>query len=113
MKRKFTASPSMAVTSATQTGYNIHSVKALTVAQAMWRGEYDEISDGRIEDLDWSMYLTVEELADDIPMILWVAYGLEGGEDYQLLNQTSILPVDSSNPIWPRVAEALCWTQNN
>lgn len=109
MKRRFTATPSSAISSATaQSGLTVHGVKSLDLAQQIWDGEFNEIADDRLQELNWSEYSTVEELADDIPMLLWVVFGLQDGEDYQIMNGFSILPVDSTKEIWTRVQEELC-----
>lgn len=108
MKRQFRAIPSIIQADSISKGFTLDPDKVADAAQGMWDGRFDEICDSRIEDLDWSMYDSIEELAFDIPMLLWVICGLQDGEDYQLLNSYSVLPTDPSNQMWEVVNYTFC-----
>lgn len=60
----------------------------------------------RCDDLDFSIYSSVADLAEDIPAILYILYGLEDGEDYQMMNN-SVMYADTANSIWKQVEDEL------
>lgn len=64
----------------------------------------DEAAVDRCDDIDFSIYTSAEDLAEDVPAMLYILYGLEDGEDYQMMNN-SVMYSDTANSIWKQ-AEA-------
>lgn len=60
----------------------------------------------RCDDIDFSIYASAEDLAEDIPAILYILYGLEDGEDYQIMNN-SVMYSDTADSIWKQVEQDL------
>ena len=80
--------------------------KAHDVAVDIINGVWDDQINGRDEDIEW-MYESADELAEDIPAILYLLFGLEDGEDYQLMNGTSIMYTDTANGLWKQAKTLL------
>ena len=70
-------------------------------------GVWDDQIDYRADDVDWGMYDSSAELAEDIPTILYLMFGLQDGEDYQTLNGTSIMCRNANDSRWDEVISLL------
>lgn len=109
MKRQFSVSPKQSV-SASTSGYatiEVDTDKARNIAEDIMNGVWDDQINGRDEDIEWGMYSSPDALAVDIPAILYLLFGLEDGEDYQLMNDTSIMYTDTANGLWKQAKTLL------
>ena len=70
-------------------------------------GVWDDQIDYRADDVDWVMYENSAELAEDIPTILYLMFGLQDGEDYQMLNDSSIMCRNANDSRWNEVISLL------
>lgn len=107
MKRQFTAKPS-SVTASKDSGIKaieLNETKVYDKAVDIWNNDIDEAATDRCDDIEF-IYDSVDELAQDIPAILYIIYGLEDGEDYQIMNN-SIMYSDTANSIWKQVEDEL------
>ena len=109
MKRTFSVNPQTKVT-ASSTGYatiEVDEDKAHDVAVDIMNGVWDDQINGRDEDIEWGIYESADDLAYDIPAILSLLFGLEDGEDYQIMNDTSIMYTDTANGLWKQAKTLL------
>lgn len=108
MKRQFSVRPKQTVkanTSAYAT-IEVDLDKAHDVAVDIMKGVWDDQINGRDEDIEWAYY-SADDLAEDIPAILYLLFGLEDGEDYQMMNGTSIMYTDTANSLWKQAKTLL------
>ena len=70
-------------------------------------GVWDDQIGYRADDVDWGMYENSAELAEDIPTILYLMFGLQDGEDYQILNGRSIMCRNANDSRWNEVISLL------
>ena len=109
MKRTFSVNPQTKVT-ASSSGYatiEVDEGKAQDVAEEIMNGDWDDQINGRDEDIEWGIYESADDLAHDIPAILYLLFGLEDGEDYQIMNDTSIMYTDTANGLWKQAKTLL------
>ena len=109
MKRTFSVNPQTKVT-ASSNGYatiEVDEGKAQGVAEEIMNGDWDDQINGRDEDIEWGIYESSDDLAHDIPAILYLLFGLEDGEDYQIMNGTSIMYTDTANGLWKQAKTLL------
>ena len=109
MKRQFSVKPKQNVNASTS-GYATLEVdrdKARDVAEDIMNGGWDDQFNERDEDIDWGTYDSADDLAEDIPAILYLLFGLEDGEDYQMMNGTSIMYTDTANGLWKQAKTLL------
>lgn len=109
MKRTFSVNPQTKVT-ASSNGYatiEVDEDKAHDVAVDIMNGIWDDQINGRDEDIEWGIYESADDLAHDIPAILYLLFGLEDGEDYQIINDTSIMYTDTANGLWKQAKTLL------
>lgn len=109
MKRQFSIQPNQSV-QASSNGYatiEVDEGKAQGVAEEIMNGDWDDQINGRDEDIEWGIYESADELAKDIPAILYLLFGLEDGEDYQIMNDTSIMYTDTANGLWKQAKTLL------
>ena len=108
MRRQFGVKPNTKVT-ASSNGYatiEVDEDKAHDVAVDIMNGIWDDQINGRDEDIEW-MYESADDLAQDIPAILYLLFGLEDREDYQIMNDTSIMYTDTANGLWKQAKTLL------
>lgn len=107
MRRTFSVNPKTKVNASTSSSGTIEVDidKAHDIAVDIMNGVWDDQINGRDEDIEW-VYNSADELAEDIPAILYLLFGLEDGEDYQMMNDTSIMYIDTANGLWKQ-AETL------
>lgn len=98
MKRQFTVKPKQSVKASTAPSsvIEVDPDKALDVAVDIMNGAFDDQINGRDEDVEWGVYDSPNDLAEDIPTILYLLLGLEDGEDYQIMNGLSIMLVNEA-----------------
>lgn len=109
MKRIFSMKPKTEVTASSK-GYATIEVdpdKARYVAIDIMNGDWDDQMNGRDEDIEWGIYESADDLAQDVPAILYLLFGLEDGEDYQIMNDTSIMYTDTANGLWKQAKTLL------
>ena len=109
MKRTFSVNPQTKIT-ASSNGYatiEVDEGKAQGVAEEIMNGDWDDQINGRDEDIEWGIYESADDLAQDIPAILYLLFGLEDGEDYQIMNGTSIMYTDTANGLWKQAKTLL------
>ena len=70
-------------------------------------GVWDDQIGYRADDVDWEMYDSSAELAEDIPTILYLMFGLQDGEDYQMSNGRSIMCRNANDSRWDEVISLL------
>lgn len=63
-----------------------------------------KIHNQRMEEIDTSMFDSWEDV--DLPTVLYVVFGLEEGEDYQISND-AIMIADEGNLVWDQVRRKL------
>ena len=111
MKRTFSVNPQTKVTASYNgNGYatiEVDEGKAQDVAEEIMNGDWDDRMNGRDEDIEWGIYESSDDLAQDIPAILYLLFGLEDGEDYQIMNDTSIMYTDTANGLWKQAKTLL------
>lgn len=109
MKRQFSIQPKQGVKASTSASATIEvdADKAHDVAVDIMNGVLDDQLNGRDEDIEWGIYESADDLAQDIPAILYLLFGLEDGEDYQLMNGTSIMYTDTANSLWKQAKTLL------
>lgn len=110
MKRTFSVQPKTRVVASSNgcATIEVDEDKAHDVAVDIMNGIWDDQINGRDEDIKWGIYESADDLAQDIPAILYLLFGLEDGEDYQLMNDTSIMYTDTANGLWKEVKMLLC-----
>lgn len=109
MKRSFSVNPQTKVTASSE-GYatiEVDTDKARNIAEDIMNGVWDDQINGRDEDIEWGIYESADDLAQDVPAILYLLFGLEDGEDYQLMNGTSIMYIDTANGLWKQARTLL------
>lgn len=109
MRRQFRVNPKAKVT-ASSNGYatiEVDEDKAQEIAEEIMNGDWDDQINGRDEDIEWGIYESSDDLAQDIPAILYLLFGLENGEDYQIMNVTSIMYTDTANGLWKQAKTLL------
>lgn len=109
MKRKLKVLPK-AVTASSKDNTMIIEIDedcAHDLAIDIMNGVWDDQIDYRADDVDWGMYENSAELAEDIPTILYLMFGLQDGEDYQILNGSSIMCRNANDSRWNEVISLL------
>ena len=109
MKRQLKVSPKT-VTASSQDNtmiIEIHEDCAYDLAIDIMNGVWDDQIGYRADDVDWGMYENSAELAEDIPTILYLMFGLQDGEDYQMLNGRSIMCRNANDSRWNEVISLL------
>ena len=91
--KKFTVRPKQSLNASTSPSsiIEVDPDKAYDVAVDIMNGVFDDQINGRDEDVEWGVYDSTADLAADIPTILYLLFGLEDGEDYQIMNGSSIM----------------------
>ena len=98
MKRQFTIKPKQSVKASTESSVvGVDPDKVYDVASDIMTGVFDDQMNGREMDINWGEYDSTADLAADIPTILYLLFGLEDGEDYQILNGSSIMLRNTAN----------------
>lgn len=59
------------------------------------------------EEVDLDMYTDSETLAQEINVLLYIKYGIEDDEDYQMMNDTRIIYTDTVNGLWKQTKTLL------
>ena len=85
----------------------IHEDCAYDLAIDIMNGVWDDQIGYRADDVDWGMYENSAELAEDIPTILYLMFGLQDGEEYQILNGRSIMCRNANDSRWNEVISLL------
>lgn len=109
MKRQLKVLPK-AVTASSQDNTMIIEIDedcAHDLAIDIMNGVWDDQIGYRADDVDWGMYENSAELAEDIPTILYLMFGLQDGEDYQMLNGRSIMCRNANDSRWNEVISLL------
>ena len=109
MKRKLKVLPK-AVTASSKDNtmiIEIHEDCAHDLAIDIINGVWDDQIGYRADDVDWEMYDSSADLAEDIPTILYLMFGLQDGEDYQILNGRSIMCRNANDSRWNEVISLL------
>ena len=109
MKRQLKVLPE-AVTASSKDNTRIIEINedcAHDIAIDIINGVWDDQIDYRADDVDWGMYENSAELAEDIPTILYLMFGLQDGEDYQMLNGSSIMCRNANDSRWNEVISLL------
>lgn len=76
--------------------------KCMYAASNILNGSMNNRQRDRAEEVDLDIYVDAETLAQEINVLLYIKYGLEDGEDYQLMNN-SIMMVNPRDAIWTAV----------
>lgn len=110
MKRTFSVQPKTRVVASSERydTLEIDPDLAHEVAVGLMNGFWDDQINGRDEEIYWGEYESPSDLANDIPAMLYLLFGLQDGEDYQLMNGTSIMYTDTANRLWKEVKMLLC-----
>lgn len=109
MNRTFSISPQTRVT-ASSDGIAILEIdegKVRDVAEEIMNGYWDDQINGRDEDIEWGEYESADDLAHDVPAILYLLFGFEEGEDYQLIDDTAVSYTDTANGLWKQAKKLL------
>lgn len=109
MKRQLKVSPKT-VTASSKDNTMIIEIDedcAYDLAIDIMNGVWDDQIGYRADDVDWGMYDSSAELAEDIPTILYLMFGLQDGEDYQMLNGRSIMCRNANDSRWNEVISLL------
>lgn len=109
MKRQLKVSPKT-VTASSKDNTMIIEIDedcAYDLAIDIMNGVWDDQIGYRADDVDWGMYENSAELAEDIPTILYLMFGLQDGEDYQMLNGRSIMCRNANDSRWNEVISLL------
>lgn len=109
MKRQLKVSPKT-VTASSKDNTMIIEIDedcAHDLAIDIMNGVWDDQIDYRADDVDWGIYDSSAELAEDIPTILYLMFGLQDGEDYQMLNGRSIMCRNADDSRWNEVISLL------
>lgn len=88
------------------TAIEIDFDKCIRAASFILDGKMNNLQAERAEEIDLDIYLDDESLAEDINVLLYIKYGLQDGEDYQLMNN-SIMMVNPRDAIWTAVRNDL------
>lgn len=109
MNRRFSVSPQTSVTasSAEISTIEIDEGKVRDVAEEIMDGYWDDQINGRDEDVEWGEYESADDLAQDVPAILYLLFGFEEGQDYQLVDDTSVSYTDTANGLWKQAKKLL------
>lgn len=109
MNRTFSVFPQTRVTASSDgiSTVEIDEGKVRDVAEEIMDGDWDDQINGRDEDVEWGEYESADDLAHDVPTILYLLFGFEEGEDYQLIDDTSISYTDTANGLWKQAKKLL------
>ena len=109
MKRTFSVNPQTKVTASSDgiATLEIDEGKVRDVAEEIMNGYWDDQINGRDEDIEWGEYESADDLAHDVPAILYLLFGFEDGEDYQLINDTIASYIDTANGLWKQAKKLL------
>ncbi len=109
MKRTFSVSPQTRVTASSDgsSTIEIDEGKVRDLAGEIMDGDWDDQINGRDEDMEWGEYESADDLAHDVPAILYLIFGFEEGEDYQLIDDTTVSYTDTANGLWKQAKKLL------
>lgn len=90
----------------TITSIEFDADKCLRLASSILDKKMNNKQQARAQVVNLDMYENAETLAQELDVLLYIKYGLEDGEDYQLMNN-SLMMVNPKDPIWTAVRHDL------